>query len=318
MQYRRLGKTALNVSVIGFGASPLGNVFDDCDEQEGTRSVHAAIDAGINFFDVAPFYGITLAEERLGEALKGKRDNVILATKCGRYGLRDFDFSYQRILDSADESLTRLQTDYVDLMQLHDIEFGTKEQVLNEAIPALYEIKKSGRARYIGITGLPVNYLAEIARQVDIDTILSWAHYNLLQDEINKELVPLSKERDLGLMNAAPLLQRILSDASIPSWHNAPAGMQSMQVPLQACCAKYRLKLSDVAIAFATAHPDISSTIIGMCDTVNVSNNIKALETQIPKELLEEIEILVAPVKNSMWFEGMPENNIPTKKNNRP
>ena len=317
MQYRRLGKTAMNVSVIGFGASPLGNVFDDCDEQEGTRSVHAAIDAGINFFDVAPFYGITLAEERLGEALKGKRDKVILATKCGRYGLRDFDFSYQRILDSADESLARLQTDHVDLMQLHDIEFGTKEQVLNEAIPALYEIKKSGRARYIGITGLPVNYLAEIARQVDIDTILSWAHYNLLQDEINKELVPLSKERDLGLMNAAPLLQRILSDASIPSWHNAPAGMQAMQVPLQACCAKYGLKLSDVAIAFATAHPDIASTIIGMCDTVNVSNNIKALETQIPKELLEEIEILVAPVKNSMWFEGMPENNIPTK-NNRP
>jgi L-galactose dehydrogenase len=202
-------------------------------------------------------------------------------------------------------------------MQLHDIEFGTKEQVLNEAIPALYEIKKSGRTRYIGITGLPVNYLAEIARQVDIDTILSWAHYNLLQDEINKELVPLSKERDLGLMNAAPLLQRILSDASIPSWHNAPAGMQAMQVPLQACCAKYGLKLSDVAIAFATAHPDIASTIIGMCDTVNLSNNIKALETQIPKELLEEIEILVAPVKNSMWFEGMPENNIPTK-NNRP
>jgi L-galactose dehydrogenase len=315
MQYRRLGKTALNVSVIGFGASPLGNVFDDCDEQEGTRSVHAAIDAGINFFDVAPFYGITLAEERLGEALKGKRDKVILATKCGRYGLRDFDFSYQRILDSADESLARLQTDHVDLMQLHDIEFGTKEQVLNEAIPALYEIKKSGRARYIGITGLPVNYLAEIARQVDIDTILSWAHYNLLQDEINKELVPLSKERDLGLMNAAPLLQRILSDASIPSWHNAPAGMKAMQEPLQACCAKYGLKLSDVAIAFATAHPDIASTIIGMCDTVNVSNNIKALETQIPKELLEEIEILVAPVKNSMWFEGMPENNIPTKKN---
>jgi len=317
MQYRRLGKTAMNVSVIGFGASPLGNVFDDCDEQEGTRSVHAAIDAGINFFDVAPFYGITLAEERLGEALKGKRDKVILATKCGRYGLRDFDFSYQRILDSADESLARLQTDHVDLMQLHDIEFGTKEQVLNEAIPALYEIKKSGRARYIGITGLPVNYLAEIARQVDIDTILSWAHYNLLQDEINKELVPLSKERDLGLMNAAPLLQRILSDASIPSWHNAPAGMQAMQVPLQACCAKYGLKLSDVAIAFATAHPDIASTIIGMCDTVNLSNNIKALETQIPKELLEEIEVLVAPVKNSMWFEGMPENNIPTK-NNRP
>ena len=123
MLYRRLGKTELNVSVIGFGASPLGNVFDDCDESEGIRSVHCAIDLGINFFDVAPFYGITLAETRLGDALKGKRNDILLATKCGRYGLRDFDFSYQRILESADESLKRLKTDYVDLMQLHDIEF---------------------------------------------------------------------------------------------------------------------------------------------------------------------------------------------------
>ena len=93
MQYRRLGKTGLNVSVIGFGASPLGNVFDDCDESEGIRSEHCAIDLGINFFDVAPFYGITMAETRLGDALKGKRNDILLATKCGRYGLRDFDFS---------------------------------------------------------------------------------------------------------------------------------------------------------------------------------------------------------------------------------
>ena len=197
MQYRRLGKTELNVSVIGFGASPLGNVFDDCDESEGIRSVHCAIDLGINFFDVAPFYGITLAETRLGDALKGKRNDILLATKCGRYGLRDFDFSYQRILDSADESLRRLQTDYVDLMQLHDIEFGSKEQVLNEAIPALQKIKSSGKARFVGITGLPVNYLADIAREVEMDTVLSWAHYNLLQDEINTELVPLCQQKDM-------------------------------------------------------------------------------------------------------------------------
>ncbi|MEY2834921.1 MAG: hypothetical protein RLZZ557_583 [Bacteroidota bacterium] len=313
MQYRRLGRTELKVSLLGFGASPLGNVFEECDEQEGMRSVHCAIDAGINFFDVAPFYGITLAEERLGKALKGKRDKVILATKCGRYGLRDFDFSYQRILDSADESLARLQTDHVDLMQLHDIEFGTTEQVLNEAIPALYEIQKSGKAKHIGITGLPVNYLAAIARQVDIDTVLSWAHYNLLQDEITAELVPLSKAMDFGLMNAAPLLQRILSDAPIPAWHNAPSGMKAMQQPLLECCQRYGLALSDVAIAFATANPDIACTIIGMCDTASVLRNVQAIETAIPQELLDEIATIVAPVKNSMWFEGMPENNIPRK-----
>jgi L-galactose dehydrogenase len=313
MQYRRLGKTELKVSVIGFGASPLGNVFDDCDESEGIRSVHCAIDLGINFFDVAPFYGITLAETRLGDALKGKRNDILLATKCGRYGLRDFDFSYQRILDSADESLKRLQTDYVDLMQLHDIEFGSKEQVLNEAIPALQKIKTSGKARFVGITGLPVRYLAAIAKEVEVDTVLSWAHYNLLQDEINAELVPLCQQKDMGLMNAAPLVQRILSDASIPAWHNAPADLNAMQAPLLECCRKYGVALSDVAIRYAIDHPFIASTIIGMCDQTNVKKNIGVLEFSIPEGLLAEIDRIVAPVKNTMWFEGMPENNISRK-----
>ena len=313
MLYRRLGKTELNVSVIGFGASPLGNVFDDCDESEGIRSVHCAIDLGINFFDVAPFYGITLAETRLGDAIKGKRNDILLATKCGRYGLRDFDFSYQRILESADESLKRLKTDYVDLMQLHDIEFGSKEQVLNEAIPALQKIKASGKARFVGITGLPVRYLAAIAKDVEVDTVLSWAHYNLLQDEINAELVPLCQQKDMGLMNAAPLVQRILSDASIPAWHNAPVELQAIQAPLLACCKKYGVALSDVAIRYAIDHPFISSTIIGMCDQNNVKKNIGVLEFSMPEGLLDEINQLVSPVKNTMWYEGMPENNISRK-----
>ena len=313
MLYRRLGKTELNVSVIGFGASPLGNVFDDCDESEGIRSVHCAIDLGINFFDVAPFYGITLAETRLGDAIKGKRNDILLATKCGRYGLRDFDFSYQRILDSADESLKRLKTDYVDLMQLHDIEFGSKEQVLNEAIPALQKIKASGKARFVGITGLPVRYLAAIATEVEVDTVLSWAHYNLLQDEINAELVPLCQQKDMGLMNAAPLVQRILSDASIPAWHNAPVELQAIQAPLLECCKKYGVALSDVAIRYAIDHPFIASTIIGMCDQNNVKKNIGVLEFSMPEGLLDEINQLVAPVKNTMWYEGMPENNISRK-----
>src|SRR4028119_2361129 len=108
MEYRTLGKTGLSVSVLSFGASPLGNVFDVANEEEGTKAVHYAISNGINFFDVSPFYGLTLAEERLGKALAGKRKEVILATKCGRYGLQDFDFSYNRILASIDESLQRL------------------------------------------------------------------------------------------------------------------------------------------------------------------------------------------------------------------
>ena len=308
MEYRRLGKTDMDVSLIGFGASPLGNVFDVADEQEGIRAVHYAIDHGINFFDVAHFYGYTLAEERLGKALAGKRNKIFLATKCGRY--EDFDFSYNRVLESIDASLERLQTDYVDLLQIHDIEFGDREQVLNEALPAVLRARQMGKARYIGITGLPVKYLAAIARQVDVDTVLSWAHYNLLEDEINEELVPLSREKGFGLMNASPLLQRILSDAPLPAWHRSPQVVKDMQPRLLELCRQYGVDLSDVAIRYAIDHPDIATTILGMSNTRHVKQNIGALDFQIPEGLLAQIEALVAPVKNMMWYEGKPENNL--------
>jgi L-galactose dehydrogenase len=311
MEYRKLGKTNELISVLGFGASPLGNVFDVCDEQEGIDTVHYAIDHGVNFFDVSPFYGITLAETRLGKALLGKRKDIFLATKCGRYDLRAFDFSAKRIMASIDESLQRLQTDYVDLFQLHDIEFVSKEQILNEAMPAIEKIKASGKARFIGITGLPVRYLAEIARQVELDTVLSWAHYNLLQDEINDELVPLSKEKKFGLMNAAPLLQRVLSDATVPEWHNAPKEMLAVQPALLEICKKYGVRLSDVAMRYAMDHPAITTTIVGMNHLSNIQQNVAAVDFKIPAGILDELAAVIAPVKNLMWFEGQPENNIP-------
>jgi L-galactose dehydrogenase len=119
MRYRHLGDTSLKVSVLGFGASPLGDVFGTTDPSEGFRAVHLAIDEGINLFDVSPYYGLTLAEERLGMALAGRRNEVVLATKCGRYGESEFDFSAGRITKSLEESLRRLRTDYVDLFQAH-------------------------------------------------------------------------------------------------------------------------------------------------------------------------------------------------------
>ena len=171
MQYRKLGKTDLDISIVAYGASPLGNVFDKTDDEtEGIRAVHYAIDHGINYFDVAPMYGVTLAETRLGNALKGKRDKIFLASKCCRYDEDVFDFSAKKVETSIDESLKRLQTDYIDVYQIHDVEFGDKEQILNETIPAALKVKESGKARYIGITGLPVAYLKHIAELADIDT----------------------------------------------------------------------------------------------------------------------------------------------------
>ena len=109
MEYRKLGRTDLQVSVLGFGTAPFGGVYGAFDPQECKRAAHLAIDEGINFFDSSPYYGITRSEESLGDALQGKRDKVVLATKCGRYGLDEFDFSAKRIMASIDESLKRLK-----------------------------------------------------------------------------------------------------------------------------------------------------------------------------------------------------------------
>src|SRR3954452_9784495 len=137
MRYRNLGSTGVSLSVLGFGASPFGDVFYVTAPKEAEYAVHLAIDQGVNFFDVAPYYGHTLAEERLGKALTSKRGRVFLATKCGRYGADAFDFSARRIEASIDESLPRLRTDHVDLLQAHDVEFGDIRQIIEETVPAL-------------------------------------------------------------------------------------------------------------------------------------------------------------------------------------
>lgn len=300
----------MKVSILAYGASPLGNVFGTTDEREGARAVHTALDGGINFFDVAPFYGDTLAETRLGKALKGRRQDVYLATKCCRYGDGSFDFSAKRVLSSIDESLSRLQTDYVDLYQVHDIEFGDREQVLNEAIPAALRVKEQGKARYVGFSGLPVRYLADIARLVEVDTVLSWGHYTLLNDEINDELVPLSQQRSFGLLNAAPLMQRILSDAPVPAWQQSPPAVKAIRPRLLELCREYGVALSDVALRYALDHPAIATTIVGMAEPDYVVQNLRVLDFTIPEELLTKLMETIAPVKNQMWYEGKPENNL--------
>ncbi|GAB3164479.1 aldo/keto reductase [Telluribacter humicola] len=310
MEYRQLGQTDMRVSILGYGASPLGDVFGTTDEHEGARAVHTALDGGINFFDVAPFYGDTLAETRLGKALKGKRKDVYLATKCCRYGDGSFDFSAKRVLSSIDESLARLQTDYVDLYQVHDIEFGDREQVLNEAIPAALRVKEQGKARYVGFSGLPVRYLADIACLVEVDTVLSWGHYTLLNDQINDELVPLSRQRGFGLLNAAPLMQRILSDAPVPAWQQSPPAVKAIRPRLLELCREHGVALSDVALRYALDHPSIATTIVGMAEPDYVAQNLRVLDFRIPDGLLEALMGTIAPVKNQMWYEGKPENNL--------
>ena len=313
MRYRKLGRTGLEVSILGYGVSSMGGVFGERDFDEGQRAIDAGIAGGINYFDVAPLYGLTLAEERLGKFLKGRdRNKLIISTKCCRDTFDKVDYSGKRVKESIDESLKRLQTDYVDVYQLHDIEFADEEQIVNETFPAAREVQKSGKARFIGITGLPVRYLRKVAEQVDPDTIMSWGHHTLIEDELDEELVPLLRERNIGLMNAAPLMQNILSEQEIPEWHRAPKPVLEMSPRIVSLCRdEFGVDLAHVAMRYAYDYEQAATTVVSISKQVRVENNLKALDFEIPEGLLDRLFELVAPIKNMMWYEGLEANNIP-------
>jgi L-galactose dehydrogenase len=309
MKYRTLGKTGMKVSIVGYGASPLGAVFAEVDEQECMRAVAYAIDKGINYFDVAPFYGDKLAEGRLGKALEGKRDKIYLATKCCRYGDDVFDFSAKRVLTSIDESLKRLRTDYVDLFQVHDCEFGDVKQIIEETIPACRKVQQAGKARFVGITGLPIKLLRDIADKVEVDTILSYCHYNLMITDMDDILTPFARKKGIGLINASPLHMRILTDKGAPDWHPAPAEIKTAAAKAAEICRKAGVDIADLAMRFCLDYPHVATTLVGMSKVRHVDSNIKALTFKIDPALMAEVKKVVAPVFNRIWPSGRPENN---------
>lgn len=308
MQYRKLGRTDLEISILGFGASPLGNEFGAIDMAEGERAVHFAIDNGINYFDVAPYYGRTLAEERLGKALEGRRERIVLATKCCRYDADGFDFSARRVKADIDGSLQRLRTGYVDLLQIHDIEFGDCRQIIEETIPAAREVQRSGKARYIGITGFPPKILRDVASQAPVDAILSYARYNLMVTDLDDILRPFCEEQGVGLINGSPLHMRILTDEGAPEWHPAPEEVKESGRKVAAVCREHGLRVADVALRFCLGYPRVASTLVGMSKQLHVEQNLRAMEFEIPPGLLRKIQTLTEPVKNKVWITGRPQN----------
>jgi L-galactose dehydrogenase len=308
MDYRKLGKTDLNLSLIGFGGAALGGVFGNVDPGEGMRAVHLAVDSGINFFDTSPYYGITLAETRLGAALVGRRDRVIVATKCGRYGMDEFDFSAKRVTASMDESLQRLQTDYVDLFQVHDLEFGDARQIIEETIPALRRLQQQGKARYIGITGYPPKILRRIAEAAPVDSILTYCHYNLMNTDMDEVLTTFARDRGVGLINAAALHMGILTETGPAEWHPAPQAVRDAGKKAAEFCRSHGADIADVAMRFSLDHPYVSSTLVGMANTRQVEASLELLRSSTDPELLSQVEAILAPVFNYVWPSGRAEN----------
>ena len=309
MGYRRLGQTELTISVMGFGASPLGNVFGLSDPDEGARAVHFAIDEGINFFDVSPYYGQTLAEERLGQALLGKRERVVLSSKCGRYGVVEFDFSAKRVRTSVEDSLKRLHTDYLDLLQVHDVEFGSVEQIINETLPAIRRIQDEGKTRYVGISGYPLQVLTKIAQRAPVDSVLSYCRYNLLIDDMDSVLVPAAEGLGIGIINASPLHMGVLTEQGGPDWHPAPPELHLAVKTALAFCHEHGIDLTELALRFCFDHPRVASTLVGMSTTEQVRRNLSAFGSPADPELVREVKAILAPAANIVWPSGKLENH---------
>jgi aryl-alcohol dehydrogenase-like predicted oxidoreductase len=311
MEYRELGNTGLEVSAISFGASSLGSVFRQINESDGIRTVRMAVDLGINFIDVSPYYGLTEAETVLGKALQQiPRDSYYLATKVGRYGERidAFDFSAERVTASVDESLARLQVETIDIIQCHDIEFGDLDQVVDETIPALRRLQEAGKVRFVGITALPLNAFRYVLDRIPVDTILSYCRYSL-NDTGLLSLVPLCEEKGTGIINASPLSMGLLTNRGTPDWHPAPDDIKNACAEAARFCDDKGVDIAQLAVQFSVAHPAFATTIVGTANPDNIVKNVSWAQTPIDQDLLADVQAILAPIQNKTWPSGRPENN---------
>jgi L-galactose dehydrogenase len=305
MRYRTLGKTGLNVSIIGFGAAPLGGVYGPFSESESTQTVHQAIDKGINLFDTSPYYGIKLGEEVLGRALKGVRDKVILATKCGRITKTDFNFKADFIVKSMEESLKRLQTDHVDIFQAHDIEFEPDlDMVFTETYEALQKLKKQGKCRFIGMTGYPLGCLKKALESCSLDVCISYCHCTLLDQSMLSELVPVAERRGTGIMNASPLAMGMLT-LNPPEWHPAPVDVKEAAMKAAQFCKARGSDLSLLAMQWVLQQEKVATTFVGMSRLKELEINLKGLESSPDPVLLAEVNKILAPVQGRCWPSGL-------------
>ncbi|WP_033338241.1 aldo/keto reductase [Catenuloplanes japonicus] len=310
MKRRPLGTTGLQVSELSFGAAPLGNVYGTVDAATGEAAVRAALDLGINLFDAAPFYGLTAAESALGRALRGvDRDDYLLTTKVGRYGERDFDFSADRVTRSVDESLARLGTDRIDVIQCHDVEFGDLRRIADETVPALHALRDAGKVRFVGVTGYTLPALAWLVDRGGIDTVMTYCEYTL-QDR----RLALFKDRFPASLNASPLGMGALSGRGAPSWHPAPPDVLRACDEAAAYCRSRGADLAKLALQFAVATADqagAATTVVGSADPANVARNVSWIADPIDPELLAGVESILAGVRDVGWTSGLPENQRP-------
>jgi L-galactose dehydrogenase len=311
MEFRTLGNTGLKVSALSFGASSLGQEFRPVDLQEALQSVHVALDLGMNFIDTSPFYGRGMSEVLLGIALRDvPRSRYLLGTKLGRYDVAHFDFSARRVVESVDVSLHRLRVDHLDIMLCHDIEFVDMAQIVAETLPALRKVQQQGKVRFIGVSGYPMNLFKYVLDRTDLDVILSYNHYTL-QNTMLADMVPYLKGKGVGIMNAAPFSARLLTNAPLPPWHKATPEVRRICRQAAEHCGKRGIDIAQLALQFSLAHPDMATCIVGSANPANVRLWAEWAAQPLDRQLVTEVQHILAPIHNWFYIEGRPANNDP-------
>ena len=312
MDYARLGDTDLTVSRLAFGTAPLGGLFGPVDEAAATAVVREALDLGITFFDTSSSYGD--AEERLGTALAGRRGEVVLGTKAGR-SAGGFDFSPAAIRRSLDESLRRLRTDHVDIFQMHNIEFAPLGDLFEDSFAELLSLRDHGKCRYIGMTGYPAAAIIRALRETDLDVALTYAHATLLDDTLQREILPVAQDRQVGLINAAAVALGLLTPRgpANPGGHPASAPIHEAAQRMRTLCAARGADIAFLANQYSIHRSGCATTVIGTSKSHHLRSAVAAAESRLDEELLEEILALRPPIDARTWTSGLSENNLPLR-----
>ena len=307
MEYRALGKTGLRVSALSFGASSLGGVFHALQESEGIRAVHTAVENGINFIDVSPYYGHLKAETVLGKALREiPREKYILSTKVGRYGangVNSWDYSARRAHDSVFESMERLGVEHIDLINVHDIEFADLHQVVGETLPALVELREQGFVSHVGITDLQLEnlrWVVEHAPAGTVETVLSFCHYCLCDDKL-KDYLDFFEAHGVGVINASPLSMGLLSRRGTPDWHPAPGALKRACAAAAAYCESVGYPIERLAMQYAVGNPRIAATLFSSTSSENILKNISYIADAPDPELLGHVRDIIGDAFALTW-----------------
>lgn len=300
----------MKISHLSFGASSLGSVFRETNEKESFEAVEAAIEGGINFIDVSPYYGHYKAETVLGKALRNiPRDKYYLSTKVGRYGkdgVNTWDYSAKRVTDSVYESMERLGIDFIDLINVHDIEFqaalpGGLQKVVDETLPALFDLKAKGVVGHVGITDLQLQNLKWVVERCEgVESILNFCHYTLNDDAL-ADYIGFFEQHGVGIINASPLSMGLLSERGVPAWHPAPKALVEVCQKAAEHCKAKGYPIEKLAVQYSVSFPRIASTLFSSANPANVRRNIEWANEEPDWDLVKEVKEIIGDQQRVTW-----------------